>query len=197
MNKFVYIKNDYQYELETIHEYEIGICEAVKELTAIVTFVYSNCTIELNLNDVVFFDPLKTGDQYSKKICNVCHRLLDINLFQKNQNGKNNRTVRRPSCNHCREIIDGKDMTCAQKKAMNKIKPHMQIWTCPICKKTTIPGLTSKVVCDHNHTTGSPREWICDSCNTGLGRFKDDINLLKSAIDYLEKSNNNSIFIAK
>ena len=59
---------------------------------------------------------------------------------------------------------------------------------CPICKKKTIPGITSKVVLDHNHNTGEPRAWICDSCNTGLGRFKDDINLLQCAIDYLKSS---------
>lgn len=186
MNKFVYINKDYPYNNGIIHQYEIGILDIKKETTAVITFVYSNCTIELDLNDVVFFNPLKTGDLYSKKICNVCHRLLDVNLFQKNQNGKNNRTIRRPSCNDCREIIDGKNMTTTEKNEMNMIKPHMQIWTCPICKKTTIPGLTSKVVCDHDHITGHPRAWICDSCNTGLGRFKDDINLLKSAIDYLE-----------
>lgn len=189
MNKFVYINNDFPYERGIIKKYEVGILETKKETTAIVTFVYSNCTIELNLDDITFFDPSKTGDQHSKKICNVCHRLLDVNFFQKNQNGKNNRTVRRPSCNNCREIIDGKDMSTAEKTAMNRIKPHMQIWTCPICKKTTIPGLTSKVVCDHDHISGHPRAWICDSCNTGLGRFKDDINLLKSAIEYLETVN--------
>lgn len=190
MNQFVYINKDYQYERGIIHQYEAGILENKKLLTAIVTFVYSNCTIELSLEDITFFNPLNTGDQYSKKLCNVCHRLLDVNLFQKNQNGKNNRTVRRPSCNDCRKIIDGKDMTAAEKNEMEKIKPYMQIWTCPICKKTTIPGLTSKVVCDHDHITGHPRAWICDSCNTGLGRFKDDVKLLKSAIDYLETVNN-------
>ena len=115
--------------------------------------------------------------------------MLDVNLFQRNQNGINNRVIRRPSCNDCRDSIDGTNMTANERNTMNKIKPHMQIWTCPICKKTTVPGLTSKVVCDHNHITGHPRAWICDSCNTGLGRFKDDINLLNSAIEYLERNN--------
>lgn len=54
-------------------------------------------------------------------------------------------------------------------------------------QKKTIPGLTSKVVLDHDHKTGKGRAWICDSCNTGLGRFKDDIELLESAIQYLKK----------
>ena len=82
-------------------------------------------------------------------------------------------------------------MSCSDKRIMDKIKPNMEIWTCPICKKTTIPGLTSKVVCDHDHITGKPRAWICDSCNTGLGRFKDNIELLESAIQYLKLNKNN------
>lgn len=61
------------------------------------------------------------------------------------------------------------------------------IFTCPICQKTTIVEVTANLVKDHDHHTGKGREWICDSCNTGLGRFKDDINLLKRAINYLKK----------
>ena len=65
----------------------------------------------------------------------------------------------------------------------------MEIFECPICKKRTIPGLTSKIVLDHNHSTGKVRGWICDSCNTGIGRFKDDTKLLEEAIKYLQKTN--------
>lgn len=190
--KFVYINKNILYNNKIIKKYEVGIIEKEQDATVTVQFVYSNCIIELALEDVIFFDPTQTGDLCDKKICNVCHRLLEIKNFQKNQNGKNNRTVRRPSCNNCRNIIDGKDMSFAEKRKMDNIKPNLQIWTCPICKKTTIPGLTSKVVCDHDHRTGHPRAWICDSCNTGLGRFKDDITLLENAIKYL-KSNQSKI----
>lgn len=188
MKQFVYTKNDINCDGTTIRKNEIGIIDEIFEKTAIVSFVCNNITTEIDLVLLDKFDPAKTGDQYDKKVCNVCNRLLDVDMFQKNQNGKNNRTVRRPSCNECRNIIDGKDMTTAEKRQMDAIKPHMEIWTCPICKKTTIPGLTSKVVCDHNHKTGHPRAWICDSCNTGLGRFKDDKKLLKNAIKYLKKN---------
>ena len=54
-------------------------------------------------------------------------------------------------------------------------------------KYELVPGVTSKVVLDHNHITGKPRAWICDSCNTGLGRFKDDIKTMEDAIAYLKK----------
>jgi hypothetical protein len=44
---------------------------------------------------------------------------------------------------------------------------------------------------DHDHMTGKIRELLCYSCNTGLGRFIDDVNLLQKAIDYLNKHKHN------
>jgi RNase P subunit RPR2 len=77
-------------------------------------------------------------------------------------------------------------MSAAEKRQWMTLKPHLSVFTCPICDKTTIPGLTSKVVLNHNHDTGRIYGWICDSCNTGLGRFKDDVAILEKAIDYLK-----------
>ncbi len=39
---------------------------------------------------------------------------------------------------------------------------------------------------DHCHTTGLVRGILCSPCNHGLGRFKDNIDVLKQAIKYLE-----------
>ncbi len=40
---------------------------------------------------------------------------------------------------------------------------------------------------DHCHTTGKVRGLLCQSCNLGIGRMKDNISVLKSAIAYLDK----------
>lgn len=40
---------------------------------------------------------------------------------------------------------------------------------------------------DHDHKTNKVRGLLCASCNLGLGYLEDDINLLKKAIQYLEK----------
>lgn len=178
---FVYINKDYQ----GIREHEVGIVKECKGDSEIICFLSKE--IEVPKNILVEFDINKTGDQFDYKICNRCGRYLPVTHFQKNQNGKNNRTVRRPSCKDCRDYIDGIDIPETVKKEWEKTKPEYEIWECPICKKRTIPGLTSKVVLDHDHETGKPRAWICDSCNTGLGRFQDNIDILENAIEYLKK----------
>lgn len=131
------------------------------------------------------FTVRNTGDAFPKKICNICHKLLDTTLFARNQNGVNNRPVRRPSCTPCRKILEGIHIKPVIRNEWLKIKPHNVPFECPICGKRTIAGVTCKVVLDHNHVTGEARAWICDSCNTGIGRFKDDVAILQRAIAFL------------
>ena len=39
---------------------------------------------------------------------------------------------------------------------------------------------------DHCHETGEFRGFLCHNCNTGLGKFKDDPEILLNAIAYLQ-----------
>lgn len=58
-----------------------------------------------------------------------------------------------------------------------------QSWACAICKRTE-PGKRGWVV-DHCHRRGNTRGILCNSCNSAIGLFKDDLETMRNAIDYL------------
>lgn len=62
---------------------------------------------------------------------------------------------------------------------------------CAICKQpeTRInrSGDTCKLAVDHCHKTLKIRALLCHACNTGIGKFEDNIALLQKAIEYLKE----------
>lgn len=53
---------------------------------------------------------------------------------------------------------------------------------CPIC---TGP-IGEKLHIDHCHETGKVRNVLCGNCNNGLGQFKENIETLERAVEYLK-----------
>jgi len=188
-NKFVVAKKDIVAPQEILVEKgDVGVIKSEDKNHASIFFIRIWKQVELGRDDFEIIDVRKTGDGFSNKICNVCHKLKKTEEFAKNQNAKDNRSVRRPSCKDCRVKMEGVGISRENKLKWLKKKPENEPFECPICKKRTIVGVTSKVVLEHDHHTGKAGGWICDSCNTGIGRFKDDIELLKSAIEFLKKN---------
>lgn len=61
-----------------------------------------------------------------------------------------------------------------------------QKFCCAICERHMSEFKRSLAV-DHNHSTGQIRGLLCLNCNNGIGKLKDDIQLLEKAIRYLKK----------
>jgi len=161
-------------DINSIEKRSVGLVEEANKKEIKIFFVGKKKTITSNKNELEYLDLTKTGKPYEKKICNVCHLLKDrLGEFAINQTDAQGRKTTRPSCNMCRINIDGDKFLPSEKKRMDSIKPK-NIFICPLCNKTSIVGVTANLVRDHDHHTGKGRAWICDSCNTGLGRFKDD-----------------------
>jgi hypothetical protein len=62
---------------------------------------------------------------------------------------------------------------------------------CAICgtsKPGTRKGQPVRFSINHCHRTKVIRGILCSNCNNGLGRFKDNPDLLRAAIAYLSKS---------
>lgn len=166
----------------------VGVVEEVYEdNTYLVFFIGRRLEVVIPEEKIHFLDMTQTGKPYKYKVCNVCHILKeDFVEFDINQTDAKGQKTTRPSCKTCRIEIDGVKLSTKERKRMLEVKPF-KFFVCPICEKGSIPDMTAKVVIDHCHENGHAREWICDSCNTGLGRFKDDIDLLNKAIEYLRK----------
>jgi hypothetical protein len=63
---------------------------------------------------------------------------------------------------------------------------------CAICNTDQPTGHGAKngrFSVDHDHATGEVRGLLCAGCNTALGGFKDDVEIMKSAIHYIQGHN--------
>lgn len=62
---------------------------------------------------------------------------------------------------------------------------------CALCNKTekginTKTGELKMLAVDHDHKTGKVRALLCADCNSGLGCYGDEIELLERAVAYLK-----------
>lgn len=130
-----------------------------------------------------------------EKCCKRCQCVLPIDQFTryKNATAEGVRNV----CKACR--YQQHDHGKAYRMSRNRVlkcrygitledyerKLEEQSGRCAICE-TTEPGGIGTFHVDHDHKTGAVRDLLCFSCNTVLGRFDDNIELLEKAIDYLK-----------
>lgn len=114
-----------------------------------------------------------TFSEASKK-CFFCKKVKNIEDFP---HFSTSSAGRKNTCKRCSNYL---------KSVRNKLKkenPPPNAGCCPICK-----SFTESWVLDHCHSGDNFRGYICNNCNLGLGKFNDDIAILKNAIKYLSES---------
>jgi hypothetical protein len=122
------------------------------------------------------------------KVCKTCKESKDIEAFAPNQFGKNNRVLRRPVCRECYAKKTKADPQLKRAFELSNPRPLIgEQFHCPICDRRFIREHNNDVVIDHSHADGSIRGWLCSSCNTSLGKFNDDPEVLQRAIDWITR----------
>lgn len=116
--------------------------------------------------------------------CSVCLLEKKLTYFPKHNTSKNGRSG---VCKMCKTESSRKRRYGVCNKEYKKML-EQQCGQCAICgtNKPKTRGKTSFCV-DHCHETGLVRGLLCSECNTGLGKFKDKIEFLEKAIEYLKK----------
>ena len=141
----------------------------------------------VNNTDIEPFDPNSSGPRTDPKICLSCHRLKPLSEYPRNQNNRAG-PITRPRCQQCYAAESGPSLSERAKREFRQAvsaPDKGDCWQCPICEKVSIADVTASIVVDHDQERRRPRGILCDSCNTGLGRFKNGEDHLQRAIDYL------------
>ena len=134
------------------------------------------------------------------KFCSVCKEVKPVEEFNKYTKGKDSlQHYCRVCSNRKRKEWDLEDPERTKGKHLrdtygisladyNKMLSS-QNHKCAICGKDEVK-FHKRLVVDHDHSTGKIRALLCNTCNHGLGNFKDDITSLASATQYLIKHSN-------
>lgn len=129
-------------------------------------------------------------DKLKCRTCKVIKPNTAFNISEKSSNGYLLR------CKECADYYNTNKQRL-QKDYMLKVNYGIDInhfekmlefqnYSCEICKMHQ-DDMTGSLCVDHCHTTGEVRGLLCFRCNSSIGKFEDDIDLLASAINYLQK----------
>lgn len=133
----------------------------------------------------------------SMKSCSICEVMKPLDAFSLCPSGV---AGRNPGCKNCCNSLRRQKVYKLSKEDFDLLL-QSQGGVCAVCKKE--PENTKGWVIDHDHeccpskhkTCGQCiRGVLCSTCNSGLGLFKDNKEVLQNAISYLaENRKENSV----
>jgi len=137
------------------------------------------------------------------KVCRGCGEMKELSEYHKQPNAPDGCRYKCKVCvsKHMAGLYSAKDKAYAQRQREKSTKylygvtweevtdqHQKQGGGCAICGVpiSLSVGLKETLCVDHCHETNRVRGLLCNPCNNGLGRFKDNPASLRAAADYLE-----------
>ena len=106
----------------------------------------------------------------SRKICVYCNKRKNSGSFPKHKHYKDNLD------NRCKKCIKRHTKLRYKLRKKSPVKSD----DCDCCHK-----IVKKLCLDHDHDDNSFRGWLCDKCNTGIGKLGDNLQGIINALKYL------------
>lgn len=137
------------------------------------------------------------------KRCTTCKKDKPLEAFQKRSHKMYGQTHYK-SCKSCRSYVSYKASSPEEQlKRRLKIDYSLSIedyqkmlsdqqGLCAICHqpetvKNSRNGSICRLSVDHCHRTGAVRGLLCQACNRALGQLREDPNIAKSLLKYIEE----------
>lgn len=146
-----------------------------------------------------------------EKRCTGCGEVKSIEQFSLARNGRaQQKPVRKSKCKTCQASAARAWFQANRERAKETRHAHnlMTVYgitpeqygamlaeqggVCAICQQDEPnehgrTGTRFRLSVDHCHTSGRVRGLLCQKCNRAIGLLGDNIDLLRKAIDYLER----------
>ena len=117
------------------------------------------------------------------KICKACGVAKPVEEYYKHKNSLDGLYT---TCKACfierQRWINIKNLYGLSKEDYENVL-QSQHYGCKICGQQCSQNVHLAV--DHCHKTGQVRGLLCGKCNKGIGFFDDDVNRMRSAMQYL------------
>lgn len=119
-------------------------------------------------------------DELGRKQCSTCFEWKPLDGFRPNKRIKGGYHSFCRACDHKKRIKKSYGITESEYQELFATR----VAVCAICGGVNRDGRSLFV--DHDHDSGAVRGLLCNLCNRGLGNFRDSIDLLETAIQYLK-----------
>lgn len=135
------------------------------------------------------------------KTCSQCKETKLLTLFSRNKNSKDGR---KSICKSCQSDYNKKWTSLNKEKKYERSKwwqketkygitkeKYQQLLLdqdnkCAICGTVSEENNHGHLYVDHDHLTKKVRGLLCRACNSALGLFRDNIEILEKAKQYLK-----------